>query len=156
MSCTKILDMVFDYSGSEMPLLNQIQVWIHTFFCPECSQEIEKYSNVRTIMREGFFTDTPNFEDAVMNRIAVIEEETETQALTSPGGFSTRSWVIAGLAIFVSLATVFLGFDFKMLTSEKGMSLMLPIGITIGIVLTTYGAFFIGSHLKELSERFGL
>jgi len=155
MSCTKILDMVFDYSGSEMPLLNQIQVWIHTFFCPECSLEIERYSNVRTIMREGFFKDSPNFEDAIMNRIA-IEEETEELALTNPGGFSTRSWVIAGLAILISLATVFLGFDFKMLTSENGMSLMLPIGITIGIVLTTYGAFFIGSHLKELSERFGL
>jgi len=29
-------------------------------------------------------------------------------------------------------------------------------GITIGIILTTYGALFIGSHLKQLSERFGL
>jgi hypothetical protein len=30
------------------------------------------------------------------------------------------------------------------------------VGITIGIVLTCYGALFIGSHLKELMERFGL
>jgi hypothetical protein len=36
------------------------------------------------------------------------------------------------------------------------MSYLLPVGITIGIVLTSYGALFIGSHLKELSERFGL
>ena len=36
------------------------------------------------------------------------------------------------------------------------MSFLLPVGITIGVVLTTYGALFIGSHLKELSERFGL
>jgi hypothetical protein len=33
---------------------------------------------------------------------------------------------------------------------------MIPIGITIGIMLTGYGALFIGSHLKEFSERFGL
>jgi hypothetical protein len=36
------------------------------------------------------------------------------------------------------------------------MSFLLPVGITFGIVLTSYGALFIGSHLEEFSERFGL
>jgi hypothetical protein len=36
------------------------------------------------------------------------------------------------------------------------MSFLLPVGITVGIVLTSYGALFIGGHLKELSERFRL
>jgi len=56
----------------------------------------------------------------------------------------------------VSLITAFFGLDFKNLASESGISFLLPMGITIGIILTTYGALFISSHLNELSERFGL
>jgi hypothetical protein len=83
-------------------------------------------------------------------------EEDLPQTEDIPGGLSTRGWVIAGFIILVSMATAFFGLDFQKLAQETGTSFLLPIGITIGIVLTTYGALFIGSHLQELSERFGL
>ena len=89
--------------------------------------------------------------------VAAEEEQQETEEIYAvPGGLSTRGWVIAGLIILVSLVTAFFGLDFQKLALETGMSFLLPVGITIGIVLTSYGALFIGSHLKELSERFGL
>jgi hypothetical protein len=37
-----------------------------------------------------------------------------------------------------------------------GSSFLLPIGITIGAIVSAYGALFSGSHLKELSSRFNL
>lgn len=157
MSCSKIMDMVYEWSEDTMPLPNQIQVWLHTFICPNCAQEIERFEVSKAIMREDFFPPSPDLEDSIMARAAIEDEQTDTEESHAvPGGLSTRGWVIAGLIILVSLATAFFGLDFQNLADETGMSFLLPVGITVGIVLTTYGALFIGSHLKELTERFGL
>ena len=164
MNCSKVLDMVYEYSGGDpdredpMPLLNQIQIWLHTIICPACAQEIERYQVTRDIMREDFFPSSPELEDAIMARIAGEEEPAQESygAGVAAGGLSFRGWAIAGLIILISLATSFFGLDFQKVADETGISFLLPVGITIGIVLTTYGAFFIGSHLKELSERFDL
>ena len=168
MNCLKILDMVYENLGSDsqtenslilgqIPLLNQVRIWLHTLVCPSCAQEIERFEASKDIMREDFFPSSPGLEDSIMALVAAEEELPEVEEIYSaPGGLSTRGWVIAGLIILVSLATVFFGLDFQKLANETGMSFLLPVGITIGIVLTSYGAFFIGSHLKELSERFGL
>jgi len=163
MSCSKILDMVYEYSGNEplsgcsMPLVNQVQVWLHTIVCPNCAQEIERFEVSKSIMREDFFPASADLEDAIMARIAEQRQETaEETPYAIPGGISTRGWIIAGLVILVSLVTAFFGLDFQKLANESGISFLLPVGITIGCVLTIYGALFIGSHLKELTERFGL
>jgi len=163
MSCSKIKDLVYESSENSMEsslsLFNQIQVWLHTIICPACAQEIERFEVSKAILREDFFPPSPDFEDSIMAKISIEIEEDQTEmeeCYSVPGGLSTRGWVIAGLAIFVSLATVFFGLDFQKLADETGTSFLLPVGITIGIVLTTYGALFIGSHLKELTERFGL
>jgi len=157
MSCSKIMDLVYEHSreGGEdsMPLLSQLQVWVHSLFCPDCAQKIERYETARTIMEEDFFPHSPELENSIM---AKIDAEQTDEAYAPVGGLSTHGWVIAGVVILISLVTAFFGLDFQHLALESGMSFMLPVGITIGIVLTTYGALFIGSHLKELSERFGL
>jgi len=163
MNCSKILDSVYEYSGGDpdredsMPLFLQLQVWLHTIVCPNCAQEIERYEVTRDILREDFFPPSPELEEAIMAKVAEEDEQTETEDLyAASGGLSFRGWAIAGIIILVSLATSFFGLDFQKVADETGISFMLPVGITIGIVLTTYGAFFIGSHLKELSERFDL
>jgi len=154
MNCIKVMDMVYDEDSS---LLNQIQISFHTFFCPSCAQKIELYQAAREIMKNDFFQLSPDIENQVMARISCEEELSETESSFSiPGVLSTRGWVIAGLIIMISLVTAFFGLDFKNLVSQSGNSFLLPMGITIGIVLTSYCALFIGSHLKELSERFGL
>jgi len=163
MNCKRVLDMVYD-SDDELPLLNQIQIWLHAFFCQECADKIEQYQNAKMIMKEEFFPSLPasgntwsDIEDSIMVKINsehAEEDETAEHVFSPHGGFSTRGWIITGLVILVSMVTAFLGLDFQKLANEYGMSFMLPMGITIGIVLTTYGALFIGSHLKEFSERF--
>ena len=154
MSCAKILDIVYEHSGGEMPLIRQIQVALHTLFCPNCAQEIERYEVCRDILREDFFPASPGLENPIMAMIT--EESQQEENFAVPAGLSTRGWVIAGLVIMVSLLTVFFGMEFSEAAVNAGSSFMLPLGIIIGIVLTSYGALFIGSHLKELSQRFGL
>jgi len=158
MDCSKVLDAVYEYSGGErMPLLLQLRVSLHVITCPDCAKKIERFQFYKTIIREDFFPPLPSsrssqsVEDTVMS---IIAAEKETFAV--PGGLSIRGWIIAGLVITLSLVTAFFGLDFHKIAREAGASFLLPVGITIGIVLTSYGALFIGSHLKELSERFGL
>jgi hypothetical protein len=69
---------------------------------------------------------------------------------------SFRGWVITGFIILISLAMSLFGMDFMRTIPGSAASFLLPIGITIGSIVTVYGALFIGSHLKELSDRFGL
>jgi hypothetical protein len=156
MSCEKILDKVYEYSGDPdaMPLLTRIRIGLHLLVCPDCAQEVERFEVCRDILHSEFLPPAPDLEDAVMAMISAEENEAEEAEL--PGGFSTRGWIIAGLVMLVSLATAFFGLDFNRVALAAGMSFMIPVGITIGIALTCYGALFIGSHLKELTERFGL
>jgi len=163
MNCLKVMDLTYEYSGNElgcegsMPLLTQIQIWLHSFICHDCDQQIRRFEETRTIMTEDFFQQVPSFEDSIMAKIGMeIEDEQAHAPYTTQSGISTRGWIIAGFIVMVSLITTFFGLDFQNLASESGTSYILPIGITIGIVLTIYGALFIGSNLKELSERFGL
>ena len=160
MGCKEIMDKVYEYSGEDThdsPLLTRIRIGLHLLVCQNCSREAERFDECRDILRSDFFPSAPGLEDAVMAMVAGEEggAAAEEQAETA-GGFSTRGWVIAGLVMLVSLATAFFGLDFNTVAVTAGMSFLVPVGITIGIVLTCYGALFIGSHLKELSERFGL
>ena len=158
MSCAKILDKVFEYSDGDnsMPLLTQIQVGLHLLLCPGCAQEVERFEVCRDMLRSDFMPPSPGIETAVMAMIAAEDAAAGVREREVPGGFSTRGWIIAGLLMLISLTTAFFGLDFNKIALAAGMSYMIPIGITIGIVLTSYGALFIGSHLKELTERFGL
>jgi hypothetical protein len=159
MKCDKVMDEIYEYTGGEtMPLLLKIRLGVHLFFCPGCAQEFERFKVTREILRNDFSPVCPDFEVPVM---AAVEREEDTAAEDAefsvvPGGLSTRGWVIAGLIVFFSLATAFVGLDFNYVALKAGMSFLLPVGITIGIVLTSYGALFIGGHLKELSEWLGL
>jgi len=161
MSCERILEKVYEMDDA-MPLLTRIRIGLHIIACPDCAQEIERFEVCKDILRTDFLpassADTTSaWEDTVMAVVAA--EETQTPAaekMEIPGGFSTRGWIIAGLVMLVSLATAFFGLDFNKVALAAGMSFLIPVGITIGIVLTCYGALFIGSHLKEFTERFGL
>jgi hypothetical protein len=167
MNCNKLMDAFYEYSGDEsLPLLLQLRIGLHLFFCPGCAQEVERYEAARDMLRNDCFPPSPDLEGSIMALIAgenneasspaALEENEWLESPDTPGGLSTRGWVIAGLIVLFSLATAFVGLDFHTIALAAGMSYLLPVGIITGIVLTSYGALFIGSHLKELSERFGL
>jgi len=155
MSCEKILEKVYEMDDS-MSLFTRIRIGLHIITCPDCAQEVERFEVCKDILRNDFFPSAAGIEDTVMAMVTAEEAEAAAEEVEIPGGLSTRGWVIAGLVIFVSLATAFFGLDFNHVAVAAGISFMIPVGITIGIVLTCYGALFIGSHLKEFTERFGL
>ena len=91
MSCSKILDAVYEYSGGEpMPLLLQIQIGLHTIICPDCAQEIERFEVCRDILREDFLPSSPGLEDSIMAMVAAGEEQEAEEIYAVPGDLSTR------------------------------------------------------------------
>lgn len=160
MNCEKIMDMVYGQRDGaplgDASFFDRAQISLHLFLCPACAQKVERLDLCMDALREDFPPAAPGLEDAVMSAIAEEEGALDEAAVAAPGGFSLKGWVIAGLVLLVSLTTIFFGLEFNNVARGAGMSFMIPIGITIGIALTGYGALFIGSHLKKLSERFGL
>ncbi|MDR1588264.1 MAG: peptidoglycan-binding protein [Treponema sp.] len=160
MKCGKVIDEIYEYDGGEhMPLLLRIRIALHVSFCPGCAREFERLRVMQDILRNDFSPACPDFEESIMvmiDRDGEMDGVEEPELSVSPGGLSTRGWVIAGLIVLFSLSTAFIGLDFNYIALKAGISFLLPVGITIGIVLTSYGALFIGGHLKELSELFRL
>jgi len=136
------------------PFLTRLRIELHLMFCPECSRELRNLRCLEEIMKADFIPNCPDFEKPVME--CLYEEAELEEKVDAPAGFSFRGWVLIGFFVLLSLSSSFFGISFGEIANEEGLSFLLPVGITIGIVLTCYGALFIASHLKELSTRFGL
>ena len=153
MKCSDALDSF--YEEDTLRFGRRLGLAFHIIFCKSCAGRLNMYEEARSILHTGFFPPSPDFTNSIMDCIYEDAFEDEIHGHES-GGFSVRGWIIAGVVLLMSLATVFLNQDFTGIAMEQGSSFLLPIGIITGIVITGYGALFIGSHLKEFSERFKL
>jgi hypothetical protein len=155
MDCETLMDTVYEAEKeSVLPVLVQVRMWLHQLSCPACEAELKALRNVEEIMKTDFIPPSPNLSGVLMERI--YEETTANEAVDAPAGFSLRGWIIVGFFVLLSLCSIFFGTNFIHIANVEDWSFLLPVGITIGVVITCYGAFFVGSHLKELSSRFGL
>ena len=160
MICRFVLDTLLESGGKPPNPLIRLAVAAHLFFCPRCGEKAALFREVWDLLGHDFLPPVPpRLEASVMDRIAA-EPSFALKAPPGEGAFGHpvpfRSWVITGCVILVSLATAFFGIDFIQVSAVSGSSFLIPVGITMGVIITGYGAIFIGSHLKEFSERFGL
>jgi hypothetical protein len=58
--------------------------------------------------------------------------------------------------IILSLSSAFIGMNARQIAPGDWTAFLLPLGLTVGIFVSGYGALFIGTHLKELSDWFRL
>ncbi|MDR1429007.1 MAG: peptidoglycan-binding protein [Spirochaetaceae bacterium] len=165
MRCGDIVNWVIEHDGDEdVSFLRRLLIDAHIFFCPRCARELRRWQLGRDLLSAscqdpaltigGF--ELPDISGAVMGDILAESGETPDTASGGAEVLSFRRWVVAGCVIVVSLVSVFFCFDFTELSAASGLSLMIPMGVTIGIIISAYSALFIGSHLKELSQRFRL
>jgi hypothetical protein len=148
------MDKYLEFTGDKpFSLWDRLGIGIHIFHCSRCAREIEDLEKAQELMKSDFFPPVPGLEESIMEE---IYREEPLVFIEAPAGVSFRSWVITGFIVLISLASVFLGMDFDKVARAEGSSFLLPLGLTIGVVVTGYGALFIGSHLKELAERFRL
>jgi hypothetical protein len=156
MKCKEAMDAAYEYSGEYIPSFGlRFSMALHVLFCGRCASEMRLLQAARFSLQHDFFPVSPDFVDAILDRVNAVEDE-DIPLVSMPGGVPVRGWVIVGCVVLLSLATSFFNRDFISVAGSQGSSYLLPLGIIIGIVITAYGAIFIGSHLKEFSERFGL
>ncbi|MHB9296642.1 hypothetical protein PilKf_02417 [Pillotina sp. SPG140] len=149
MKCHEIQNYLFDLVfGEKLSTYNHIQLSFHIFLCPRCAKKLEELKTAKECMNSLFFPPSSGCENCIME---IVREESLYK--NSPQ-LPLSSWVITGVIVLISLSTAFLGNDFSRIATDSAF--MLPFGIIVGLLCTTYGAIFIGIHLKELSERFGL
>jgi len=153
--CYDVMDIVYESEkDNPLPFLTQIRVNFHVLFCSDCARELRAIRELEDIMKTDFLPHSPDFTEIIMERLG--EEGSTEDEVAAQAGFSFRSWVIIGFFMLLALSSTFFGMNFVEIANAEGLSFLLPVGITIGIVVTCYGALFIGSHLKELSNRFGI
>ena len=153
MDCTTVMDTAYE-GEKDLDILTQVRMELHLLFCMECAGKLRKLRYLEEIMKNDFLPPSPDFGDLLMER---LYEETELEEKAdAPAGFSFRGWVIIGFFVLISLSSSFFGINFTEIARTEGLSFLLPVGLTVGMVVTCYGALFIGSHLKELSSRFRL
>ena len=159
MKCDDVLDTVYE-TETVFSLGKRLSMAFHIIFCGQCAVHLENYEKSRFLLKTGFFPPSPDFSDAIMENVYHENfdsyEQLIDEQLTETGGVSVKGWAIAGIVLLFSLATIFFGQDYDSIAVDQGSSYLLPLGIIIGVVLTGYGAIFIGSHLKEFSQRFKL
>jgi hypothetical protein len=158
MNCPDFLNTYYESgNGDSLSFLAKVRISLHLFFCPVCAGELKNLQYIEDIMRTDFFPFSPNFESRVMQRLLESEDNEDLDGSRAmPAGFSFRLWILIGFFVLLSLSTAFFGMDFIEIADAEGLSFLLPVGLTIGLVLTCYGALFISSHLEELSNRFRL
>jgi hypothetical protein len=159
MTCDDVMDAIYEAEGTEpaFHVLTRLRISLHLLHCSRCAGEMKKLKSARLLMRESFFPPGPGLEERIMRNVGWDDAPEELLGeYPAAAGFSFRSWVVTGLIVLVSLSTSVLGMDFVKVADKGGSAFLLPIGITIGAVVSAYGALFIGSHLKELSDRFNL
>ena len=152
MDCRTALDALYAADDSPLPLIQQARIWLHLLLCPACAAEARCLRQAAAIMKSDFLPPSPDFGDLLMSR---LREEGALDAQAA-AAVSFRGWVIIGCFVLLSLSSAFFGMNFIEIANAEGLSFLVPVGITFGVVLTCYGAIFIGSNLKELSARFGL
>ena len=154
MNCENALETI--YETDEPPFTRRFFLALHILLCGRCARHLERREAARAFLRSAF-PPAPDLSGLIMNRIYREAEDLDGYpAFELAGGVSTRGWVAAGLILLGSMGVLFFGSDFTRIALEEGSSFLLPLGIMIGVMITGYGALFIGSHLKELSNRFKL
>ena len=155
LDCSTVMNNFFEADKDfSLPISTKLRIELHLLFCTSCAREYKNLRYLEEIMKTDFLQSSPRLDEISIKKI--IDGVGPEEKTDAPAGVSFRSWVIIGFIVLFSLPSTFFGINFIEIADSEGLSILLPVGITIGIVVTCYGALFIGSHLHKLSMRFKL
>jgi hypothetical protein len=156
MNCDKVLDFLYDteYSGYRFSFIARLLVFFHISHCPKCAAHRRALQSASDCLKEDFFPPASGIAEKVMALLG--DDDAFTLRHQGYAAMSFRSWLIAGLAVLVSLSSASLGVGYLTPANMRTVYFTLAVGITVGAVITAFVAIFIGSHIAELSRWLGL
>lgn len=121
---------------------------LHLMSCPSCREEFERSEAAIASYRRAFGAEaspsggSDDLEERIMAAVRLLPPPKRSGGL--------RNWILVGLVIALSMALIPFGDDFNAIKALFGTSYTLPLMLVLGIVITLYGAVFIGTHMAEL------
>jgi hypothetical protein len=159
MTCDKVLDVLYYQDNGEYPngrfsFMMRFLIALHIRRCPKCAAHLRALQSVSACLKEDFFPPATGIASEIMARVREdgLLENTPQENAAPP----LRTWLTVGLTILLFLSSASIGIDYLAPVNVRTVSFMLSVGITVGGVITAFGAIFIGSHIAELSKWLGL
>ncbi|MDR2467380.1 MAG: peptidoglycan-binding protein [Spirochaetaceae bacterium] len=159
MNCDTVVRHLYeddiDYNKEpKLSLLSRLCFTVHYLLCPACAVQKHKLETAKRLLRQSCIPPSPaRLSETIM---MAIDMKYYGKTALLPEAIPLRIWIVSGIFIVLSLSSAYFGLDFNTIADKNGLSYLLPVGITIGGVITAYGAMFIGTHLDTLCEKFGL
>jgi len=120
---------------------------LHRLRCPSCSAESAKLEAAICAYRSESEADRAEdslVEDRIMAAIRLLPPPRQD--------FAIMDWAFAGIVIAASTLLLPLAESSGFLRTFFGPGYALSLAIVLGVSLTIYTAFFIGTHLDELQS----
>lgn len=143
MKCEKMIEYYLKQEQSDyLPLIVR---W-HMLFCPGCRSEVRK---IRNVVKEAGTTSLykipVDMSDLIMNEILMSNVQYDKDV-------SSLRWFFAGLLIFLSIFLVSYSDSLIWLKGHLGSGLEIPLNLVLGIAITVYAVFYIGTHLEQAKK----
>jgi hypothetical protein len=144
MRCESFLDRFDRLDAGEEPGL---LLRLHLSRCPSCRARVEGLDAAIESWRAQEGEALPAREaEAVEGRVMAA-----VRLMPRPHReLHARNWILAGLVIVASMAFIPYDRNFLFIKELFGESYTLPLFLVLGLLLTVYGAVFIGTHMEEL------
>jgi len=145
MRCDEFLDRYDGLDSGEEPGLF---LRLHLAACPSCRARVaEREAAFEAIRAAAAEPVDLGLEEAIEARIMAA-----VSLMPAPRReLHAREWVVSGLVIFASIALVPFDANYGILRDLFGEGFTMPLCLVLGLVLTIYGAVFIGTHMTELA-----
>jgi len=143
MKCEKIINEFLRSESNRVPLL----IRLHLLQCAQCRHEIADLQNKIAMLRSDSAYKLPfDMTAQIMNRISLLGE-------IHARDLSDSKWIVTGVTIVASIILVTYSEPFRWLDRYFGGSFEIPLNIVMGIVITIYSAFYIGTRLDRLKGK---
>ncbi|HET7839669.1 MAG TPA: hypothetical protein VFL04_07910 [Rectinemataceae bacterium] len=128
----------------------------HASSCPACAREAARLG----LALEALATAEASAErgdDPLQSRrqrlmVERVMAEIGLMPLPRQDYFAARDWIIAGSVIALSIALIPFGKDFAELMRLFGTGFSLPLALVLGLVLSSYGTYFVATHIEEVQD----
>ena len=146
MDCARaMLSIIESKEDGHLPL----RVRLHLSHCTSCNAEYSRMQKAIAFMRSEYLPSSPDLSELIMSVIRATP-------ILEAAPVSFREWTIVGIVILAAITIAPLGRAFTWVKLSFGSNFLLPLNVVLGMILSAYGALFIGTHLNEFVKRFKL
>lgn len=119
---------------------------LHLFFCPRCRLEIRSLTDLFNSFRGKYpYVMKEDLSSAIMNRISRLDSGRDF-------GISIFHWITVWIIILAGVLLLPFNEEFLWLINYFGAHLQLPVNIIMGLCISIYTSFYIGTHLHDLKR----